>query len=421
MTFPIRAKPFEVTKREVYSAWLLVKANKGAGGTDGESLEKFEAKLSKNLYKLWNRMSSGSYFPQAVRRVEIPKKDGGTRPLGIPTVSDRIAQQVVRARLEPRLERIFRPDSYGYRPGKSAIEAVGTCRKRCWEFDWVLDLDIQKFFDTIDHELLLKAVRMHCDEPWLVLYIERWLKAPIRHADGKEEPSVRGTPQGGVISPLLANLYLHYAFDYWMEKTHPSVKFERFADDIVIHCKSEGESMTLKDAIGERLSDCGLRLHPEKTRTVYCRDSTRRGDYSQVTFTFLGYTFKPRGARNKRTGKTFTGFLPAVSREAQKQFRHKLRAKQLRRCVTLSVEEVAVLLNPMLRGWLSYFSHYYVSELWWAGFHIDNRLMRWARSKYKWKSRRPIRWLNQLKANQPNLFAHWSLLSQANGCIGRAG
>jgi len=419
MTLSMGAKPFEVTKREVYAAWLRVRANKGAGGVDGESVEKFEAKLSKNLYKLWNRMSSGSYFPKAVRRVEIPKKDGNTRPLGIPSVYDRIAQEVVRARLEPAVERVFHPDSYGYRPGKSAIEAVRTCRERNWQYSWVLDVDIQKFFDTIDHNLLLRAVEKHCKEKWMLLYIERWLKAPIRYADGREETSERGTPQGGVISPLLANLYLHYAFDCWITKSYPMVSFERFADDIVIHCHNEAQSEEIKVALRQRLQSCGLTLHPEKTKTVYCKSSSRKKDYSNISYTFLGYTFRPRGAQNRKTGQRFTNFLPAASREAQKQLRQKLRTKSLRRCGHMSIEEVARYLNPLLRGWFGYFSHFYKSELAWVAFQLDNRLMRWASAKYKWKSRRPIRWLNQLKRTQPNLFAHWSALS--NGCVGRAG
>lgn len=301
MTLLMGAKPIEVTKREVYAAWLRVKANKGAGGVDGEGITEFEAKLAKNLYKLWNRMSSGSYFPKAVRRVEIPKKDGSKRPLGIPTVYDRIAQEVVRARLEPTVEAIFHPDSYGYRPGKSAIEAVRVCRERSWKYSWVLDVDIQKFFDTIDHKLLLKAVGKHCKAKWMVLYIERWLKATIRHADGREETSERGTPQGGVISPLLANLYLHYAFDCWITKTYPMVRFERFADDVVIHCQNEAQSEAIQIALKERLQSCGLKLHPETTKIVYCKDSARRKDYPNISYTFLGYTFRPKGAQNRKT------------------------------------------------------------------------------------------------------------------------
>jgi RNA-directed DNA polymerase len=304
-----KAKQFTITKREIYQAWLHVRSNAGASGVDGESIASFEAKLSKNLYKLWNRMSSGSYFPKAVKRVEIPKKDGGVRSLGIPTVSDRIAQEVVRMRLEPLLEPKFHENSYGYRPGKSGIDAVRTCRERNWKYDWVLDVDIQKFFDSIDHELLLKAVAIHCHEKWMMLYIERWLKTMIKHPDGREEACTCGTPQGGVVSPLLANIFLHYAFDKWIEREFPLVKFERYADDVVIHCSSENESREVCERLKERLLECGLKLHPEKTKLVYCKDGKRKADYPVIGYTFLGYTFQPRSARSW-DDRLVLGYLP---------------------------------------------------------------------------------------------------------------
>jgi len=405
-----KAKQFEITKQEVFNAWKRVKANRGAPGVDKESLEVFGTNLKDNLYKLWNRMSSGSYFPQAVRRVEIPKKDGSTRPLGIPTVYDRVAQEVVRARLEVRLESHFHEDSYGYRPGKSAIDAIRTCRERNWKYDWVLDVDIQEFFDTIDHELLLKAVRKHCSEKWTLLYIERWLKAPIQHKDGREEASNTGTPQGGVISPLLANLYLHYAFDKWIEREYPAVKFERYADDVVIHCRSVNEANALKSALGERLKECRLTLHPEKTGIVYCKDGYRGKNYPKVSYRFLGYTFKPRKAQIRRTGKRYTSFLPAVSKEAQKHFLHQLHDKKLRQWLNAKIERVAEHINPLIRGWFRYFSQFYRSALWFAYGCIDQQLIKWARRKYRWGKWRAINWLNRLKKQQPNLFAHWTIL-----------
>ena len=420
MTSMMKAKSFKVTKREVYGAWLKVKANRGAGGVDGVDLKQFEARLSKNLYKLWNRMSSGSYFPQAIRRVEIPKKDGSMRPLGIPTVYDRVAQEVVRARLEKQLEPIFHADSYGYRPGKSAIEALAICRRRNWKYNWVLDVDIQKFFDTIEHELLLRAVRKHCKEKWMVLYIERWLRSPIEHPDGKREQTSKGTPQGGVISPLLANLYLHYAFDHWMGRNYPSTQFERFADDVIIHCRSEVEARKLQEALRLRLAECGLTLHPEKTKIVYCKDSSRGENYPQVSYRFLGFTFRPRAAKRK-DGKMFISFLPAASQEAQKHLRQKLRAKRLQRGVTMTIEEIANDLNALLRGWFGYFRHYYRSALGWVYYYVDRKLTAWARNKYRWGYRRAANWLSRLKAQQPKLFAHWELLSQPNDRLGRAG
>lgn len=405
-----KVKPFEITKREVFNAWKRVKANKGAAGVDEESIAAFECKLPKNLYKLWNRMSSGSYFPQAVRRVEIPKKDGSTRPLGIPTVYDRIAQEVVRARLEVPLELIFHKDSYGYRPGKSAIDAVRSCRERNWKYDWVLDVDIQKFFDTIPHELLLKAVHKHCTEKWMVLYIERWLKAPIQHQDGSIVGSEQGTPQGGVISPLLANLYLHYAFDKWMEREHPTVKFERYADDLVCHCTTQEQAYELKQELDERLKECGLTLHPDKTKVVYCKDSRRSAKHPDVSFTFLGYTFQPRHSRNRSTDEYFTGFLPAASKDAQKNLRRKLREFKLARYERLPIHEVAKRLNPLLRGWFNYFSQFYRSALSYVYFTVERRLTKWVKGKYGWSCRKATMWLQRLKLRDRRLFAHWEIL-----------
>jgi len=320
-------KTYAISQEEVELAWRRVRAKGGIGGVDGEGIKSFEEHLSKNLYKLWNRMSSGSYHPQAVLRVEIPKGDGKLRPLGIPTILDRVAQEVVRARLEPVMEKFFHRDSYGFRPGRSAPEAVRTCRERCWKYDWVLDVDIQKFFDTIDHELMMRAVEHHSPESWMVLYIQRWLKAPTQHKDGKREETHKGTPQGGVISPLLANLYLHYVFDKWMERTFPEVKFERYADDIVIHCESEEQSEQIERALAARLQECKLALHPDKTKVVYCKDGTRKGWYPTKKFTFLGYTFRPRSAQNRGTKRIFTRFLPAVSTAAGKKFRSSLKVQ----------------------------------------------------------------------------------------------
>ena len=289
----IRTKSFPITKRQVWEAWKKVKANRGGAGVDGQTVTDFEAEVGDNLYKLWNRMASGSYHPSPVRRVEIPKEDGGVRPLGIPTVADRVAQMVVKEALEPELEKHFHPDSYGYRPGKSAHQALAQTRKRCWRIDWVLDLDIKSFFDTIDHDLLLRAVRHHTDETWMVLYIERWLKAPVMMPDGKVHDRDRGTPQGGVASPLLANLFLHYTFDKWMGRNYPDIPFERYADDAVCHCRTKRQANHLKDALERRFEDCGLTLHPQKTRIVYCKDSDRQRSYPDTSFDFLGYTSSP--------------------------------------------------------------------------------------------------------------------------------
>ena len=319
-----QAKPFDISKRVVWEAYKRVKANQGACGVDGQSISDFEERLEDNLYKIWNRMSSGSYHPPAVRCVEIPKEDGGKRLLGIPTVADRIAQMVVKMSLEPKVEPCFHPDSYGYRPKKSAKQALGTARERCWRYDWVLDIDIKGFFDNLDHGLLMKAVEKHTDSKWERLYIERWLRAPLEKEDGTQEERHKGTPQGGVISPLLANLFLHYAFDQWMSRNYPDNPFERYADDSVIHCRSEAEAKELKERIGARMAECKLELHPEKTKVVYCKDGNRKGTYPEEKFDFLGYTFRPRESKNFR-GQYFVSFSPAVSNKAAKNMRKTIR------------------------------------------------------------------------------------------------
>ena len=321
----VEAKSFDITKREVWEAYKRVRANRGAAGVDGVTLAEFDQNLTKNLYRIWNRMASGSYFPPAVKRVDIPKSDGKTRPLGIPTVADRIAQMVVQNRLEPILEPVFHEDSYGYRPGRSAHDALRTARRRCWRYDWVLDLDIKGFFDNIDHDLMMRAVKKHTDCHWVILYIERWLKADVLMPDGTLESRNRGTPQGGVISPLLANLFLHYAFDQWMARNHPTIPFERYADDVICHCRSLAEAQSLQAELQERLAVCQLQMHPDKTCVVYCADANRRGTYSQRKFDFLGYTFKPRQAMN-RQGQLFTSFSPAVGDSAGKAMRHEIRS-----------------------------------------------------------------------------------------------
>jgi len=407
-----KAKPFAISKREVWEAFKKVKANQGAAGVDGQSIEAFEAKLVENLYKLWNRLSSGSYLPPPVRRVDIPKASGGTRPLGIPTVADRVAQEVVRRYLEPLLEPRFHADSYGYRPGRSAIDAIRTARQRCWRADWVVDLDIQRFFDSIDHELLLKALRKHTDCRWVLLYIERWLKAPLQLEDGRLEPRTAGTPQGGVISPLLANLFLHYVFDRWMVKTHPHTMFERYADDIICHCRTESEAVTLLAQLEERFIACRLRLHPQKTRIVYCKDTHRTGTYPVVSFDFLGYTFQPRLAKWPN-GEYGVSFLPAVSQTALKGMRKALRRWALQRRSDKDLDDLARMFGPYIRGWINYYSHFYKSALYSTLRLIDDHLSRWAQRKIKTLRQRPKgarTWLAGVISRTPGLFPHWRLL-----------
>jgi RNA-directed DNA polymerase len=403
------AKPYRISKGLVFEAYKQVKANKGADGVDGQSLQDFESDLKGNLYKLWNRMSSGSYFPPPVKGVSIPKSDGGERLLGVPTVSDRIAQTVVKLLIEPSIEPYFHEDSYGYRPGKSAIDAVGVARKRCWNNDWVVDLDIKAFFDNLDHQLVMKAVTRHVKVDWVLLYIERWLKAPMQLKGGSLIGRDKGTPQGGVVSPLLANLFMHYAFDEWMSRNYPDIPFERFADDAVLHCKSQKQAHFIKDKVEERLLQCGLELHPVKTRIVYCQDSDRQLNYKTTRFDFLGFTFRKRLVRT-RWGRLFVSFSPAVSDSAKKSIRQVIRKWRIHLWSGATLRSIAEEINPVVRGWINYYGHYGRWELRFSLRQIDEYLIRWAKSKYKrlrGRQRQAAKAVRQMSQQQPMLFAHW--------------
>ena len=408
------AKPYEISKRLVWEAYKRVKANKGAPGVDGETLAVFDKDLADNLYKLWNRMSSGSYFPPPVRLVEIPKgSGGGTRPLGIPSVSDRIAQTVVKMVLEPMVEPKFHPDSYGYRPNRSALDAVGAARKRCWKWDWVIDLDIKGFFDNLDHDLVLRAVRHHTGLPWVRLYIARWLTAPVQKPDGTLIERTKGTPQGGVISPLLANLFMHYAFDEWLRRRYPGVPFERYADDGLVHCRSEAQAKEVLEALRARLQECGLELHPTKTKIVYCKDDDRPGTFDGVKFDFLGYSFQPRLAKN-RFGNFFVSFLPAISQKAANKIRETIRGWRMAATRNnQKLEDLARLTDPVVRGWMNYYGRFYRSKCVLVLRHVTTAFCAWVRRKYKNKFRNRERaaehWLGRVAKRDPNLFALWQL------------
>ena len=405
------AKSFCISKWEVWEAYKKVRANQGAAGVDGQTIAEFEEGLKNNLYKVWNRMSSGSYFPPPVRTVKIPKTSGGERKLGIPTVSDRIAQMVVKLRLEPAVEPLFHPDSYGYRPGKSALDAVGQARQRCWDYDWVIDLDIKGFFDNIDHDLLMRAVKKHARDQWVVLYIERWLKAPAQEEDGRLVERGKGTPQGGVISPLLANLFLHYTFDLWMRRTYPNLPFERYADDAIVHCKTEAQAQEVRAAISARIQDCRLELHPAKTKIVYCKDDDRRGKYPNEKFDFLGYTFRPRRSKNWK-GRYFINFSPAVAEKAGKAIRAEIRSWKLHLRSDKAIEDLSRMFNPTIRGWLQYYGRYYRSALYPMMRQLDRSLARWAYRKYKklrGHLRRATHWIARMSRRDPKLFAHWHM------------
>jgi group II intron reverse transcriptase/maturase len=403
-------KPFDISKQEVWEAYRQVKANQGAPGVDGCSIEDFEKDLKHNLYKIWNRMASGSYFPPPVKAVEVPKPHGGgTRVLGVPTVADRIAQTVVARRLAGKVEPIFHPDSYGYRPGRSALDAVAACRQRCWKTDWVIDLDIKAFFDSVPWELVVKAVQAHTDAPWVLLYVKRWLAAPVQRPDGTLLERDRGTPQGSAVSPVLANLFLHYAFDAWMAREHPTVRFERYVDDAVVHCVSQRQATQVVTAIAARLAEVGLRLHPAKTRIVYCKDGTRRRDHEHTWFTFLGFTFRARKARG-RNNRNFTSFLPAISKDALNKVSGAVRRWRLHRKTSHSLADLASWINPIVRGWMQYYGAYYRSELYPLLRRINAYLVRWLRKKFKrlrtFKKAHAC-W-QRITRQHPNAFAHWA-------------
>ncbi|HKN37449.1 MAG TPA: group II intron reverse transcriptase/maturase [Terriglobales bacterium] len=405
-------KPFKIDKRLVYEAYKAVKSNRGAAGVDGQSIEQFETDLSGNLYKIWNRMSSGTYFPPPVRAVAIPKKSGGERILGVPTVADRVAQMVVKQVIEPILDPIFLADSYGYRPNKSALDAVGTTRERCWKYEWVLEFDIKGLFDNIDHELLLRAVRKHITCKWALLYIERWLKAPMVQEDGTTIERSRGTPQGGVVSPILANLFMHYTFDFWMARTHPDLPWCRYADDGLVHCRTEQEAENLKGELQARLAECHLEMHPTKTRVAYCKNGNVKSNYPNVQFDFLGYCFRPRRAQRRGTKIRFCGFTPAVSSSAMKAMRQTIRDLKLRCQTQLSLQDIARKLNPLLRGWIQYYGRYTPSALYPLYRYVNQTLLAWVMRKFKRFKHRTIaasQFLQRLAQTRADLLVHWQL------------
>ena len=403
-------KSFDISKWEVQEAWEKVKANKGAPGVDGVALAEFESDLKNNLYKIWNRMSSGSCFPPPVKAVEIPKPHGGgTRVPGVPCVADRIAQTVVAARLGKAVEPIFHCDSYGYRPRRSALDAVAACRRRCWKKDWVIDLDVEKFFDSVRWDLIVKAVQAHTDLPWVVLYVKRWLAAPLALPGGTLLERDRGTPQGSSVSPVLANLVMHYALDAWLAREFPAVESERFADDAVVHCATYHQAELVLAAIAQRMGQVGLRLHPAKTRIVYCKDGTRRGSHEHTSFTFLGFTFRARAARGKN-GKKFTSFLPAASKDALNKMSAEVRRWRLHRRTWHTIGSLAREINPIVRGWMQYYGAFYRSALLPLLRRINAYLMRWIRKKHKRlaPAKKARACWQRLTRQYPRLFAHWA-------------
>jgi len=404
-------KSFEISKQEVLRAFKEVKANGGSFGIDQQSLDEFEQNLKNNLYKIWNRMSSGSYFPPPVKAVSIPKRSGGERILGIPTVSDRVAQTVVKNVLEPLLEPVFHDDSYGFRPNKSAHQAVGITRQRCWEYDWVVEFDIKGLFDNLNHSLLLRALEHHCKVPWILLYVKRWLTAPLQLKGGTLVNRSAGTPQGGVISPLLANLFMHYAFDAWVCREMPSVPFCRYADDGLLHCKSKKQAQYVMSLVSKRFRNCGLELHPDKSRIVLCKDKNRKEEYRVISFDFLGFTFRPRRCIGK-SGNIHPNFLPGVSRSSMKGINRTIRSWHVQLCNDKTLEDLSRMFNPVLRGWFHYYAKFYPSAMTRIWRNFNSYLIRWVRRKFKRfarHKRRARRYLNVLAHKSPDLFIHWKL------------
>lgn len=406
-----KTKSFDIPKQLIWKAYKQVSKNKGAAGVDEVSITKFEENLKDNLYKLWNRMSSGSYFPEPVKAVTIPKDTGGQRTLCVPSVSDRIAQTAATMYLEPLVEPKFHEDSYGYRPNKSALDAVYTARKRCWKNDWTVDLDISGFFDNLDHDLALQAIKKHTDCKWIILYVERWMKAPIQQADGSKVVRDKGVPQGGSVSPIISNIFVHHVFDIWMKKNYPTVPFERYVDDAIVHCRTKRQAEFMKVMIEERLAKCKLRLHPEKTQIVYCKDGDRRDEFPTQNFDFLGYTFRARGAKNKK-GNCYVSFLPAISNKAKKKIKKTIKSWRIHRITWTTLEEISKKIDPIVRGWFQYYGRFYKSEMYTSLRNIERYLIRWVRTKYKKlrdHGRLAKQFLGKVRKRSPNIFYHWTL------------
>ena len=404
-------KSLPITKRMVWNSYQKVIAKGGAAGIDRESIEEFKNNRDKNLYKLWNRMSSGSYFLPPVRTVFIPKKQGGKRSLGIPTVSDRIAQGVVKEYLEAQWEVIFHSSSFGYRPGKSAHDALTQCQQNCMRYSWVLDVDIKGFFDHISHDRMMQLLEQYTQEKWILLYVERWLKAGVEQEDGTIAARMQGTPQGGVISPLLANLYLHCAFDEWMQQRHKQNPFERYADDLVIHCSSKEESEQVHKQLSERMAAFSLTLHPEKTKIVYCRNYQRKEKHDKESFTFLGYSFQPRGIKDKyKRAKSILFFSPSISQMAKKHIRQQLRYVLNPRWTIQKLEWFAQILNPKIRGWMNYYTKFGKQETYGVFYYLNELIRRWISRTYKIisKGKRKEKY-RQIQTKNPDLFYHWQL------------
>jgi RNA-directed DNA polymerase len=404
-------KSLPVSKRMVWESYLNVISKDGGAGIDGQSIEMFNADMSANLYKLWNRMSSGSYFPPAVRTVLIPKKQGGLRPLGIPTIADRIAQGVVKDYLEPKIESLFHPSSFGYRPGKNAHQALEQCHRNCMTNAWVVDVDIKGFFDNINHDLMMELLKMHSDEKWVLLYVERWLKAGVEQSDKSIEARTKGTPQGGVISPLLANIYLHHAFDKWISEMYPQSPFERYADDIVIHCASKESAEQILAELQIRMSEFELTLHPEKTKIVYCKSYQRPERHENESFIFLGNSFEPTTIKSRKMeGTRFLIFAGDICNAAKTSIRSKIKEVLNPQWSNQTLEGFAQRLNPKIRGWVNYYTKFNRQKVEEVFYYLNDLIQQWMKHKYKIGSKKRLYdKYYQFQTANPDLFYHWKL------------
>lgn len=396
---------------DVAKAYQKVRKGGKAVGIDQQSWADFDKEPERNLYVIWNRLASGSYHPQPVREVEIPKKDGSKRKLGIPTLRDRIAQQVVKDYMEKRIDQLFHENSYGYRPLKSAHQAIEQVRQNTFGFDWVLDMDISKFFDEVDHDLTLKAVSHVMEEKWVLMYVERWLKMPVQKQDGMVEPKQgKGTPQGGVISPLLANLYLHFAMDKWLSNHYPTVRFVRYADDVVIHCSTHQQAEQVKEALINRLAEVKLRVNESKTHIAYCKDYRRKESHEKVKFEFLGFSYQPRARKSKRDGKNFMAFTAEISPTNKKRIIQTIRELGVWRDTRVEIQSIAAQLNAKLRGWINYYGLYSKRSLRIALVKVEERLVKWLKKKHKAGTRKARAKLKVIRRENPELFYHWQIV-----------
>jgi RNA-directed DNA polymerase len=394
-----------ITRLMVWQAYKKVKANKGAAGIDEVSWAELDKDLNAQMYKLWNRLTSGSYYPMPVREVIIPKTSGGVRKLGIPTIVDRIAQEVVRTHLERIVEPHFHNNSYGYRKGKSQHHAVEMAMTNAMRDDWLIDLDIKGFFDNIDHQLMLKALNHYCNDPWVLMYVERWLKAGIVQHDGKFTDSLSGTPQGGVISPLLSNIFLHVVFDKWMEKHHPEKPFERYADDIVVHCKTEKQALFVLGMIQQRMKACKLSLHPVKTKIVNLRGTSEKKYPRSVDF--LGFTLRPIWSKVvKGSMLLVTSFMSTKSKTRVLQ---KFKSYQIHKW-RKPIEALATKLKPVIQGVMNYYCKFWSSHTQSVWVQLNARLLKWVKWEKGLYKKAAIKWLKAKYKQKPDLFPHWRLV-----------